>query len=98
MSHPYDASTKRYRRELVAQLLQGVQSMKESVTYQAIVEEGKVEARQEVLLELGQKRFGPPNKTTESVVRAIRDLERLKQLSDRLLEASSWQELLNTPK
>ena len=44
----------RYSRQLVAQLLQGVHGMKESVTYQAILEEGvvkgevkgKVEARQ----------------------------------------------------
>jgi predicted transposase YdaD len=91
----------RYPRDLVAQLLQGVHGMKESVTYQAIVEEGKmegkIEARQEVLLELGQKRFGTPDASTETAVRAIADLERLKQLSERLLDASSWEELLGAP-
>jgi hypothetical protein len=91
----------RYPRTLVEQLLQGVHGMKESVTYQAIVEEGKIEgkieARQEVLLELGQKRFGAPDKSTELAVRAITDLERLKHLSERLLEASTWQELLEKP-
>src|SRR5262249_3956733 len=35
----------RYPRALVSQLLQGVHGMKESVTYQAIVEEGVVKAR-----------------------------------------------------
>jgi hypothetical protein len=68
--------------------------MKESVTYQAIVEQGRVEARQEVLLELGEKRFGPPGESTTAAIRATTDLDRLKQLSDRLLDASSWQELL----
>lgn len=84
----------RYPRALVVQLLQGVHGMKESVTYQAIVEEGKIEARQEVLLELGAKRFGAPNEATEMAVRAITNLDRLRRLSDRLLEVSSWQELL----
>ena len=35
----------RFPRQLVAQLLQGVHGMKESVTYQAIVEEGEVKGR-----------------------------------------------------
>ena len=87
----------RYPRALVVQLLQGVHGMKESATYQAIVEEGKIEARQEVLLELGNKRLGAPNKATEMAVRGITNLDRLKQMSDRLLEVSSWQELLEAP-
>lgn len=87
----------RYPRTLVAQLLRGVHSMKESDTYQAIVEEGKVEARQDVLLQLGRKRFGPASEQVERTVRAITDLDRLEQLSDWLLEATSWQELLSTP-
>jgi hypothetical protein len=37
------------------------------------------------------------DKSTELAVRAITDLERLKQLSDRLLDASTWQELMGTP-
>jgi predicted transposase YdaD len=37
----------RYSPELATQILQGVKAMKESATYQAIVEEGRVEGRQE---------------------------------------------------
>ena len=48
----------RYDRVLVEQLLQGVHGMKESVTYQAIVEEGVVKGRLErarrTLLRLGE--------------------------------------------
>ena len=40
----------RYQREQVAHLLKGIQNMKDSVTYQAIVEEGK-----EIGKELGKK-------------------------------------------
>ncbi len=75
--------------------------MKESVTYQAIVEEGevkgKVEARQEVLLQLGRKRFGTPNPVSEMALRGITDPDRLSRLIDALLDVSSWEELLATP-
>jgi hypothetical protein len=87
----------RYPRTLVDQLLQRVHGMRESVTYQAIVEEGMVQDRQNVLLEIGRKRFGPPNEVTARAVRSIMDLDRLKRLSDRLLDVSSWEELLATP-
>jgi hypothetical protein len=91
----------RYPRDLVAQLLQGVQGMKESVTYQAIIEEGKIEgmieARQEVLLQQGRKKFGTPDKHTENTLRSITDLERLKYLSERILDVSTWAELLALP-
>ena len=55
----------RYPWQLVAQLLQGVHGMKESVTYQAIVEEGEImlRARQDDLLQLGRRRFGAPART-----------------------------------
>ncbi len=99
----------RYPRPLVAQLLQGVHGMKESVTYQAIVEEGEIKgraegrvegmvrARQDDLLRLGRRRFGAPNPDTETVLRAVADPERLARFLDALLDVSSWDELLATP-
>ncbi len=78
--------------------------MKESVTYQAIVEErkmegifeGKVAARQEVGLDLGQKRFGPLSPQSETALRNITDPERLSNVIRALLDVSSWEELLST--
>ena len=70
--------------------------MRESVTYQAIVEEGKVEDRQDVLLQLGRKRFGIPNPASVMTLRRITDRDRLARLTDALLDVSSWQELLAT--
>ena len=67
--------------------------MKDSVTYQANVEEGKIDD----LLRLGQRRFGAPSIAAEAALRAITDVERLARLIDRLLDASSWEELLSTP-
>lgn len=71
--------------------------MKESVTCEAIVEEGKIQARQEDLLRLGRKRFGPPTASTERALRNLTDLDRLARLLDRLLDVSDWEELLATP-
>jgi hypothetical protein len=69
----------RYPRQLVAQLLQGVHGMKESVTYQAIVEEGEIKGRAEVMLrarqddlfQLGGRRFGTPSTAIETALRDI---------------------------
>jgi hypothetical protein len=47
-----------------------------------------------LILRQGQSRFGPPDAQVLTAVEAIQDLERLEQLSDRLLTAASWAELL----
>jgi hypothetical protein len=86
----------RYPRTLVSELLRGVHGMKDSVTYQAIVEEGEVKALHRALLHLGRKRFGPPNPASEMAVHGIEDPDRLERLIDALLEVSSWEELLAT--
>jgi len=96
----------RYPREFAAQLLKGVRAMKESVTYQAILEEGEAKGREEgrvegrvegernLLLRLGGKRFGPPDVRTVAAIQAITSLEHLEQLGERMLEVESWAELL----
>jgi hypothetical protein len=91
----------RYPQALVTRLLQGVHGMKESVTYQAIVEEGEIKgmlrARQEDLFRLGRRRFGAPNPETEAALRGVADPERLARLVDSLQDVSNWNELLATP-
>jgi hypothetical protein len=71
--------------------------MKDSVTYQAIVEEGMVKARQDDILRLGSKKFGAPGAAAEQSLRGITDPERLARLLDRLLDVSSWHDLLTVP-
>jgi predicted transposase YdaD len=96
----------RYSPEFAARLLRGVRTMKESSTYQAILEEGeargeargeakgRIEGERRVLLRLGTRRFGEPDAITLETIRAIASLERLDQLNDKLLEAENWAELL----
>jgi predicted transposase YdaD len=88
------------RAEALA-LFQGVHGMKESTTYQYILDEGRAEGAvreaRKILLRQGQRRFGPPSDAISAALAAITDLERLERMSDRILEIASWQELLNTP-
>lgn len=71
--------------------------MKDSVTYQAIIEEGAIRGAQDVLLRQGRKKFGVPDKQTENTLRGITDLERLNYLSEQLLDVATWAELLAAP-
>jgi predicted transposase YdaD len=91
----------RYSREMAEILLGGVVFMKESVTYQAILEEGEakgmIAGARQLLIELGSDRFGPPDARTAATLDRIRDLQRLKELGVRLLRARNWQELLGSP-
>ena len=82
----------RLEKQTLAQLFQGVHGMRESSGYQLILaEEAKA-----ILLRLGRKRFGPPEPATKVALDAIHDVDRLERMSERLLEAASWQELLAT--
>ena len=86
----------RYSPGAARQLLQGVRVMRESSTYQAILDEGRLEEAQAIVLRQGRKRFGPPDARTSAAIESITDLERIEQLSERLLDVSSWDELLAT--
>jgi hypothetical protein len=88
----------RYEQPLIQSLLRGVVNMKESVTYQAILEEGEViggakEARRMLLLQ-GRDRFGEPSTKIMAHLDAMNDLSRLEALAIRLLHVKSWEELL----
>jgi hypothetical protein len=88
----------RYPGTLIAQVLERVRDMEESVTYQAIVRKGREEGRTEearaILLRLGGKWFGALSIEVQAALTAITGIERLEQLSERLLDVESWEELL----
>jgi hypothetical protein len=99
----------RYERALIQTLLQGVVTMKESVTYQAILEEGeargeakgeakgKAEEARKILLLLGRDQFGEPSAKVQAALDALTDVNRLEELTLRLKHAATWQELLGLP-
>jgi predicted transposase YdaD len=96
-----------YPDSIAKAFLEGVRKMKESTTYQAILREGKAEGKAEgiaegrleeakrILLRQGRKRFGQPKAAVKSKIDAIADLAQLERLSDRILNANSWDELID---
>jgi predicted transposase YdaD len=87
----------RLDRDQVRALFQGVRAMHESDTYQAILDEGRVEGLQRALLRQGRRKFGEPEEASRRALLGITDLDRLDRLSERLLEVATWQDLLQTP-
>jgi hypothetical protein len=71
--------------------------MLESDTYRAILDEGEVRGLHHTLLRLGRKKFGELDEAARQAVLAITDLPLLRKLTENLLGASTWQELLQTP-
>ena len=59
--------------------------------------EGRAEEARRFLRRQGTRRFGKPDAHIEAALDAIADLERLEQLSERVLEVTAWEELLAQP-
>lgn len=95
----------RHSPDLAAQLFRGVMSMKESSTYQAILQEGREEGRSEgavaeakkLLRAFGGRRLGEPDSQTVAAIERIEELALLEDLCNRLDSVRSWQELLGLP-
>jgi predicted transposase YdaD len=84
----------------VAELFRGVQAMRESSGYQLILDEGREEGAlrqtRKLLLQLGRLKLGAPGADVETAIQAIDDLARLERMSARLLNVTTWEELLAT--
>jgi hypothetical protein len=87
----------RVAKEDLSNIYDGVRIMHESTAYDVIMDEGRLEGEIRLLLRLGRKRFGDPDPTTESTLRATKDLERLERMAEAILTVGSWEELLATP-
>jgi predicted transposase YdaD len=76
--------------------------MKESTTYQAILQEGlreglvegAVKEARKLLVRLGTKKLGRPSARAEAALVKIADLGRLESLIERLETVASWNALL----
>lgn len=96
----------RYHAGEARELLRGVIQMRESSTYQAVLDEGRIEGRAEgeslgrvaearrVILDLGAQKFGRPDAATQQFLERLQDLEQLERLIRRILAADSWTALL----
>jgi len=86
----------RYSDDLTFSLLEGVQTMHESTTYRRIINDGRLEEARRFLLRQGTKRFREPDATTVTALEAIRDIDRLEALGERILDPDllDWKDLL----
>lgn len=73
--------------------------MKESVTSQAIIEEGEAigeaKAARKMIFLMGRSQFGKPSAEAEAALNALSDVGQLEKLGIRLLRADSWEDLLD---
>ncbi len=80
-------------------------TLEDSATYQLILQRGEargeargvVAATHRILLAQGRKRFGLTASATEAAVLGITDRDRLERMAERMIDATSWDDLLATP-
>lgn len=95
----------RHRPEVLNGLMQRVWYMEESSTYQLIIERGVVRGRAEgrtaevrtLLYRLGRKRFGEPSAEVRAAIDAEENVERLEAMTERVLDAANWDDVLRGP-
>lgn len=88
----------RHDKEFVRQLFRGVPDMEESTTYQYILqkgeERGEMRSLRATILRQGRRKFGEPSAEQMQSLEGIANLERLQEVTDRVSDATSWEELL----
>jgi predicted transposase YdaD len=80
-----------------------VREMRESTTFQGILDEGRMEGRKEgreaglreAIPFVGELCFGPPDESVRRAVEAVHDIDQLKSLLRRARSAGDWSKLLN---
>lgn len=96
----------RYDRDVITALIQKVRRMRESVTYQLILEEGREEGREEgeaqgrleqareMVLDLGAAQLGAPPPAVVVAIRGTTDLPALQRMARAVLRADNWDDIL----
>lgn len=91
----------RHSPQEIAELLRGVQGMKESSTYQAIMDEGRTEGAvaeaRRLLRLIGDDAFGPPDARSAALIERLEALDHLEELIKKVRTAASWNDLLGKP-
>jgi hypothetical protein len=87
----------RQDQETLDRVFEGVTMLESSTGYQAIYTRGRLQERRANLRRIASQRFGAPGPETEAVLASITDGDRLERMIDRLLNATDWNDLMNTP-
>lgn len=92
----------RYNAVFKEQVLRGARRMRESITYQEILDEGRAEGRTEgelrearrMVLRAGLRRLGLVTPLNEARINAVGSLTVLEALFDRVFDVETWEDLL----
>lgn len=84
----------RYGAMATEDLMKNIPNLRDYAAFRVFVREGRVEGLRDVVLRQGRKKFGPPTPEQEAEVAALTDESRLEALSEKLLDVSTWAELL----
>ena len=89
----------RYDRIRIAEMYRRLSMLLEdSTTYREILEKGVsqgfAQGEKKLLLQIASKRFGPPSTVVMTAFQDISDRTRLERMSERLLDAKDWDDLL----
>jgi hypothetical protein len=85
----------RYEVDQFPESLKRSTIVEESSSYQYVLRRGRIEDARDSLFDLGSIKFGQPaNASSRSQIESIIDLEHLTALRRRLLDVSSWDDLL----
>jgi predicted transposase YdaD len=98
MTKAFVLSGLRIAKAAGAALFRRVLHMKESTTYQFILEEGEaigeVRGARNSLLALARKKFGRPPKKALAALEQIADVDRLVRMTEAVLDVTTWNDLL----
>lgn len=96
LTSAYVLSGARWNREISDMVFRGALNlMKESTTYQKIVDEGRAVEARRVLKRRGTRLFGAPTSDISTTIDSISDLPKLEALIDRIEDVRSWAELMS---
>lgn len=76
------------------EFLRSIPDIEEYPGFKMFLDQGKTTEARELILRQGRKKFGPPSAEQEALMRSVNDLTRLEAMSERLLDVSSWDDLL----
>jgi len=88
----------RFGKMTTKDLLREFPDFRENALYELLIEDGlekgRVEGLRDTVLRQGKKRFGPITDEQRDSLNAIQKVDRLEVLTERVLDVSSWDELL----
>jgi predicted transposase YdaD len=87
----------RVSKDVSRKVFAGVRAMKDSATFMEILDEGRETQTRRLIQRLAEKRLGAPDEQTRTRLEGITEIGRLERIHDRAMDASSWQDLLDTP-